>query len=206
MSKIDLVKIAKDVVLEFKAEYDKKTNCEFVGYQLYASILENGDIQTSTRPNVLNEGKECFIIMTHSDLAVTNYYRWYVIKHIDSNGNVHDGYYSNGWHIEISSWGSFSNQVLSLNKEGKCMFSETQGPWENPWEEPVHKLWERFLIFKDCKSIDEIEYIAENFELKEKIIELDSKISALDFAKKRIEIQMKKYESLLDEISKLIKC
>lgn len=205
MDDINFVNIAKEVVLEFKAEYDGKQNCDFVDYQLYISLLENGSIQTSTRPNVLNKGKECIIILTHSDLAVTNYYRWYVIKHIDENGNVHNGYNSNGWHIEISPWGQYSNQVISLSKDNQNLFSEHQGPWENPWDEPFHRLWDFFLLVNKCSSMNEVELIAENYELKEKISKQDEEICGLDFVRKKLEMERNNYRALLKEIKEIIK-
>ena len=202
---IDFVEIAKNVVLEFKAEYDNQKDCDFVGYQLYVSIMEDGSIQTSTRPNVLSKGKECLIILTHSDLAVTNYYRWYVIKYIDENGNVHNGYFSNGWHIEITSWGQFSNQILSLSKDNESLFSESQAPWENPWDEPFHRLWDFYQLVSQCSSMEEVKFIADNYELKEKIKKQNEEISALDFVKKKLEMERDQYRSLFKEMKEMIK-
>lgn len=199
------VEIAKDVVSEFKAEYDNKKDCDFVNYQLYVSLLEDGNIETSTRPYVLNKGKECIIILTHSDLAVTNYYRWYVIKHIDANGNVHNGYFDNGWHIEITSWGQFTNQILSLSKDSQNWFSEHQGPWENPWDEPFQRLWDFYQTVRKCSSMEEVQFIADNYELKEKIKKLNEEICGLDFVKKKLEIENDHYRSLFKEIAKMIK-
>jgi len=200
----NFVEIAKEVVSEFKAEYDNKKDCDFVNYQLYVAIMEDGSIQTSTRPNVLNKGEECLIILTHSDLAVSNYYRWYVIKHIDGNGNVHNGYLHNGWHIEITSWGQYSNQILSLSKDNQNWFSEHQGPWENPWDEPFQRLWNFYKIVKKCSSMEEIQLIADNYELKEKIKKQNEEICGLDFVKKKLEMEREHYRSLFKEMRKMI--
>lgn len=204
MDKIDFVKLAKEIVLEFKEEYDKKEGCEFFGYQLYVSVLENGNIETSTRPEVLRKGNECIIIMTHRDLAITNYYLWYVIKHIDEKGNVHNGYSVEGWNIKISAYGSYSNQRISLSKDNEELYDEVQGDWNNPWDVPLHNLWSFYQIVRKCSSKAEIMYVSENYHLKEKINELNDKISGLEFVKKKLEMEKKQYKSLLKEIKELV--
>lgn len=199
------VEIAKEIVSEFKAGFDSGKNCDFVNYQLYVSILDDGNIQTSTRPNVLNKGKECLIILAYNSLAVTNYYRWYAIKHIDENGNIHEGFNSDVWSIEINWIGSWANKEIILKKEGKELYSVRVWSLDNPLEEPFHKLWDFYKIVKNCSSTEEIHYVAENYELKEKIKKQNEEICALDFVKKKLEMERDQYRSLFKEMKEIIK-
>ena len=146
------IEIAKEVVFEFKTKFDNEKDRDFVNYQLYVSILDDGNIQTSTSPNVLKKGKECLIILAYSSLAVTNYYRWYAIKHIDKNGNIHEGFNSDVWSIEINWIGSWANKQIILKKEGEELYSVGVWSLDNPLEEPFQKLWDFYKIVKNCSS------------------------------------------------------
>jgi hypothetical protein len=199
------IEIAKEVVFEFKTKFDNEKDRDFVNYQLYVSILDDGNIQTSTSPNVLKKGKECLIILAYSSLAVTNYYRWYAIKHIDKNGNIHEGFNSDVWSIEINWIGSWANKQIILKKEGEELYSVGVWSLDNPLEEPFQKLWDFYKIVKNCSSTKEIHYVAENYELKERIKKQDDVIRGLDFVKKKLEMERDQYRSLLKEMKEMIK-
>lgn len=204
MDNLDFVRIATDVVNEFRLSFEGSKSSSFVNTVLYVSIKEDGNIKTSNRSEVLKGSRDCLIILTYNELAITNYYDWYAIRYIDEDGNVHNGYSQNGFTIEIETWGSYSNKRMTLHKNGIGLFDIGKGLYQNPWDEPIHKLWEVYQLVKDCRSDDEAMYIAENVKLKDLIRLKDEKISALDFAKQRIEMQMKEYKKLLDDISRLI--
>lgn len=218
---IDFIEIARTVVKEFKDGYDSENHdsLRYVDIQLYVSILEDGNIRTSSKDEVLWNAKECFIILTYEALAISNFYRWYVIKHIDEYGNVHEGFQDREWSIEISFRGSFSNQVMSLYYQRHWIKDDTPlspieekqefyfvraGQWKCPWDEPFNRLWQVYKIMRECKSNEERALIAENIELKEEVNFLEEKNNGMKFVNERLTKEKKMYKSLLDEIKKLV--
>jgi hypothetical protein len=207
MSIINFETIARRVVQDFKSQYEGEKYQRFVDYQLYVAILKNGQILTSTEVEVFSNPNidDCLIILTFSQLAISNWYNWYKIKHVDSKGNVHEGYEKDGWSISIDKWDTYRNQKLYLNKNHCDVYMISIGANNNPWEVPIQHLWEFIQVANKCNSTKEIQLLGENFKLKEDIEELKDKNIGLELTNKILNKEKELYKSLLDDIKNAIR-
>ena len=203
---IDFVAFAKDVVSEFRESVEREGTSQYVNIPLFVAITENEGIRTSSRPHVLTNATECIVILAYNAKAITNYYMWYAIMHIDANGDVHKGYQKDGWTIGIESFGQLSNQRIFIRKisSTKTPFSLGRGIDSNPWDEPMHEIWPIFCMMTKCKTEREIELLVENFDLRKELKELDSKNKEEELTIRILEKEREQYMSLLDAIKNMV--
>ncbi len=198
MEKIDFVEIATYCVNQFKAAHNSD-NDSYEG-TLYVAVSEDDQVKCSRTPHVLKETNRCLLVHEHSALAYTNYYRWYKIQYIDENGCVTDERLENGYDLDITYSGTYSNKWLRLTHNGVELYSCK--PF--PVEEKIAKVWELYQKVKSIENEKEIKLVANLFKKDEKILELEKEIEGFTYENHLLEQQKKQYQGLLDEIKEMV--
>ena len=182
-------------------EYKKSANTEYSNYvsTLYVSIDRYDETECSYTSHILNDAEKCLLIHTKQELAISNWYKWYSATFINDEGCVLGNNLGNGFKIDISPLGAYSNQVMSLMFENVTLFSCSP-----PWEDSMGKLWSIYQRAKKCESKKSIELFAEIIEKDETILELQNEIKDFKFSNYILEKQNKQYKNLLKEIKELV--
>lgn len=193
MDRIDFVELASYCTNKYRESHNTNSN-SYAG-TLYVAILENNQVLCSRTPHVLKNAEKCILVHQRDQLAVSNYYYWYNIDYIDENGCVSNGNLGDGFSIDVSAWGSFSNQIMSLDYNGSHLF------WCGvPFEDHMPKVWELYTRLKDIPAEKEIKLIADLFRKDEKILDLEKEIEDFKFTNHLLEQERNQYRELLDEI------
>ena len=198
MNKVDFIELANYCVNRYKESHTSQGE-RYEG-TLYAAISEGNNILCSTTPHILGNAKECILIHQRSQVAISNWYSWYFVEYINSEGCVCGGNLGNGFTLNITAWGSFSNQVMSLD------YNETHLYWcDTPWGASLPKVWKLYNRIKDVKSENEIELIVKLFNRDETILELEKEIEDFSFSNNLLKQERDQYKDLLKEIGDIIK-
>lgn len=196
MDKIDFIELATYCTNKYRESHNTNNN-SYAG-TLYVAILEDNQVLCSKTPHVLKNAEKCILVHQRDQLAVSNYY-WYNIDYINDNGCVFNGNLGDGFSIEVSAWGSFSNQIMSLDYNGSHLF------WcRPPFEDHMPKVWELYTRLKDVPAEKEIKLIAELFRKDENILELEKKVEDFTFTNQLLKQERDQYKELLEDIRIII--
>ena len=199
MDKIDFIELATYCVKRYK-EANTGTGQKYES-TLYVAILEGNKILCSTTPHILRNAEQCVLIHQKSQVAISNWYSWYCVEYINPEGCVCGSVLENEFKLKIESWGSFSNQVMSLSYGNDnlnlywCMA---------PFDKGIQKAWKLYSKLKEIKTLSEIKLIAELFMKDEEILELDKKVEDFTFANQLLKQERDQYKDMLDEIKDLL--
>lgn len=197
MDKIDFVELATFCVNRYKESHS--TSSDSYAGTLYVAILEDNSVLCSRTPHVLKNAVKCLLIHQRSELAISNYYLWYNIEFIDDKGCVFDGNLGNGFKLEVSAWGQFSNQMMSL------LYNQSSLYWcSPPFEDHITKVWEIYTRLKDIPTEKEINLIANLFRKDDEILELEKKVEDFTFTNQLLKQERDQYKELLDEIKEMV--
>ena len=197
MNKIDFIELATFCVNRYKESHNSNNN-SYVG-TLYVAILEDNQVLCSKTPHILTNAEKCILVHQRDQLALSNYYYWYNIEFIDENGCVYDGNLGNGYSLGVSAWGTYANQIMSLDYNNSHLF------WcKPPFENCIAKIWGLYIRLKEISSAKEVELVANLFRKDEKILELEKDLEEFRFSNKLLEQERDQYKDLLDEIKQII--
>lgn len=197
MDKIDFVELATYCANKYRESHNTSNN-SYAG-TLYVAILEDNQVLCSRTPHVLKNAEKCILVHQRDQLAISNYYYWYNIEYIDENGCVSNGNLGNDFSIEVTAWGQYSNQIMSLDYNSSHLF------WcRPPFEDHMPKVWELYTRLKDVTTEKEIKLIADLFRKDEKILELEKEIEDFKFTNHLLEQERNQYKELLDEIKEAL--
>ena len=147
----------------------------------------------------MKNATKCILVHQRSELAVSNYYFWYNVEFIDENGCVFDGNLGNGFKLDVSAWGQFSNQMMSL------LYNQSSLYWcRPPFEDHIAKVWEIYSRLKDFSTEKEINLTAELIRKDEKILELEKEVEDFTFTNQLLKQERDQYKELLDEIKEMV--
>lgn len=197
MEGIELLELATYCQNRFREEHNVK-NERYVG-TLFVAISKEDEVTTSTTPHILRNAEQCILIHEWSALAYTNWYSWYCVEYINKEGCVYTKRFDNEFTIQTVASGSYSNQVLQLNYNGRVFYS-----CQLPWERQIAKIWKLYLKLKEIESSKEKELVAELFCKDETILELKKENDDYKFANKLLEQERNQYKALLEEIKKMV--
>ena len=197
MDKIDFIELATFCVNRYKESHNTSSN-SYAG-SLYVAILEDNQVLCSRTPHILKNATKCILVHQRSELAVSNYYFWYNVEFIDENGCVFDGNLGNGFKLDVSAWGQFSNQMMSL------LYNQSSLYWcRPPFEDHISKVWEIYSRLKDFSTEKEINLTAELIRKDEKILELEKEVEDFTFTNQLLKQERDQYKELLDEIKEMV--
>lgn len=196
MNSVDFVDLAIYCQNIYK-DLHKSENDYYVG-TLFIAITEEG-VLTSRTPHILSKAQQCILIHERRTLAVSNYYSWYSIEFIDSNGCVSDGKLDDEFFISIIPFNGFGNQILKLAANGRTYYR-----CKGTWESDIVKVWKLYLRLKDAKTYRERIMIADLFAKDEQILEMEKTIEDFKFTNRLLEQERNQYKSLLNEIKELV--
>ena len=104
--------------------------------------------------------------------------------------------------LKIESWGSFSNQVMSLSYGNDNLNLY----WcKAPFDKGIKKAWELYSKLKEIKTLSEIKLIADLFMKDEKIFELKNKVEDFTFANHLLKLERDQYKDTLKDICDIVK-
>ena len=198
MDRIDFIELAQYCVSVFKEEHNSSSN-HYVR-TLYASISEDNQVKCSITPHVLEMASKCILVHEHSELAVSNFYRWYKVQYIDENGCVFDGNLGGGYTLKVYPYGSYSNMWMGFRLNNTELYS-----CEPPFEDKMAKIWALYLKLKDIKSEKEVKLLADLFRKDERIFELEKEVDGFKYEKHLLELERDQYRDMLDEIKEVLK-
>ena len=197
MDKVDFIEIANYCVNRYKESHNNPENI-YVD-TLYAAITKDNQVLTSSTPHILRNANKCILIHQRSKLALSNWYSWYKIEYINEEGCVFDIELGNGFTLDIMAWGSYANQVMSLDYEGEHIY------WcKRPWTDKLPKVWEMYTKVKDLKTKGEIALIAELFRKDETILKLEKEKEDFKYKEELLKQERDQYKDLLDEIKEMV--
>ena len=199
MDKIDFIELATFCVKRYK-EANTGTGQKYES-TLYVAILEGNKTLCSTTPHILRNAEQCILIHQKSQVAISNWYSWYCVEYINSEGCVCGSVLENEFKLKIESWGSFSNQVMSLSYGNDNLNLY----WcKAPFDKGIQKTWELYSKLKEIKNLSEIKLIADLFKKDEEILELEKKVEGLTFANQLLKQERDQYKDMLDDIKDLL--
>lgn len=193
MANVDFVELAKYCQQKFKEQHEREDE-RYID-TLFVSIGENGSIKHSKTPHVLKDAYQCILVHQKSKLALKYWYGWYSVEFIDDEGCVHGINLDDNYKLYVSSWGSYSNQVMCLDYADNHLY------WfGSPFEKKISQAWELYSKVKDIKNEAEIKLIAELYRKDEQIFELQNGNANLKFTNVLLEQEKQLYQGLLEEI------
>lgn len=201
MAEIDFIELAK--YCQKKNREAHTVDGERYGETLFVSIEDGDALRYSTTPHILCNARQCILVHYWSALAVTNWYSWYQVEFIDSDGCVHGSKLDENFKMSVSSWGTYSNQIMSLSYAGEDLYWFKWNHWDYD-KEKFSKAWELYLRLKDIKTVSEIKLIAELYRKDDKILELEQKNEDLKFSNILLKQEKEQYQELLDEIKEIV--
>ena len=200
MDKIDFIELATFCVNRYK-EAHTGSGERYEG-TLYVAILDDNEVRCSTTPHILRNAEQCILIHHRSQIAISNWYSWYFVEYINAEGSVCGGNLENSFKLKIESWGSFSNQVMSLSYGNDNLNLY----WcKAPFDKGIKKAWELYSKLKEIKTLSEIKLIADLFMKDEKIFELKNKVEDFTFANHLLKLERDQYKDLLKDICDIVK-
>jgi len=200
MEKIDFVELATFCVNRYK-EAHTGSGERYEG-TLYVAILDDNEVRCSTTPHILRNAEQCILIHHKSQIAISNWYSWYFVEYINAEGSVCGGNLENSFMLKIESWGSFSNQVMSLSYGNDNLNLY----WcKAPFDKGIKKAWELYSKIKEIKTLSEIKLIADLFMKDEKIFELNNKVEDFTFANHLLKLERDQYKDILKDICDIVK-
>ena len=200
MDKIDFVELATFCVNRYK-EAHTGSGERYEG-TLYVAILDDNEVRCSTTPHILRNAEQCILIHHRSQIAISNWYSWYFVEYINAEGSVCGGNLENSFMLKIESWGSFSNQVMSLSYGNDNLNLY----WcKAPFDKGIKKAWELYSKIKEIKTLSEIKLIADLFMKDEKIFELNNKVEDFTFANHLLKLERDQYKDILKDICDIVK-
>jgi hypothetical protein len=199
--KINFVEIAEKVVANFRDNISVPELRYYVHNPLFVLIDEEENIRVSFLPDVLNEAKECMIILTYNNKNQGSiyYYPHYKVFRIKDDGMVQEGYSKEGWKIYITGTYYTSPSQILLSKDKTSIFCSH---WKG--EESLYEVWRVYKKCKECETATEAKLIGENSQLLEEIETLKGKNKELELLNKIAETTKKQYKDLLEEIKSLL--
>ena len=199
MDKIDFVELATFCTNRYK-EAHTGTGEKYEG-TLYVAILEGNKILCSTTTHILRNAEQCILIHQKSQVAISNWYSWYCVEYINAEGCVCGSELDKEFKLKIESWGSFSNQVMSLSYGNDNLNLY----WcKAPFDKGIEKTWKLYSKLKEIKTLSEIKLVADLFMKDEKILELEKEVEDITFANQLLKRERDQYKELLDEIKGMV--
>lgn len=195
---VNIKEIAEFCANRFRDSHESE-NRKYVD-TMYVAIFEDDSIQFSYTPHILSEAHKAILIHRYSERAVTNWYWWYNVECIDSNGAV-SGNLDERFSIGTVAYGSYSNQKLRLKMEDEELDNFSL-PVDN--HKRIHELWDLYLGARKCDTLAEARLLAKLNKAYSDNEALKDEIKELQYSEAFIKKQMREYETLLDEIKSLV--
>ncbi|MDD3667637.1 MAG: hypothetical protein PHY75_02660 [Bacteroidales bacterium] len=194
MEGIKLIEMAKYCQEKYKADFSDSKKSKYVN-TLFAAIYADNSIKCSYTPHILQNATKCILI--HKKLS--NWYSWYHVEYIDSDGAVLEGNLGNGYRLSIAACCTYDNQIMSLYKDD---YEVTE--CRPPFEDHLQSIWHLYNRCQECSSISEIKLLSRlyNKELDTSI--LTQKIEDLNLTNKLLEQERDQYKDLLERIKALV--
>ena len=200
---VNFVALAEAEVEKFKSSFNDSQNSNYVDIPLFVAIHEDDDIELGSNPQILKNAVECIIILAYDKLEISNYYDWYKILYIDKEGVVHNGFEKDGWSLTCSFSGSYKMKIMFLNyKEAWISFIHKEGYLR--WDDYFKKLWDKYRYAKSSETVKEALLMCKNYELLQKVDNLQKEIDELKSANQFLEKDNTQYKSILDEIHTIV--
>lgn len=170
MGKIDFVNIVKRLKEEAKDVLPQFPDAFYISITaLYAAIYDDNSFLTSCSTGILDNAKECFLLVYGRNNADAV---WYIFYHIDENGIPHqEGYIDDNWSISIgdSRYGGTSYHHLSLRFDD-CSVDKSEWIYPEDCEKALNDIIGKYLTMKNCKTIEEARLYSEVIALKKEMI------------------------------------
>ena len=201
MQKVNFVELAENIVSNFRDNISVPELRYYVHSPLFVLIDEEENIRVSFLSDVLNEAKECMLILTYNNKnpGSIHYYPHYKVFRIKEDGIVQDGYNKDGWIIQITGTYYTSPSQIQLLKERSTIYCSR---WKG--EESLYDVWNVYKKCKECETATEAKLIGENAQLLERIETLKGANKEMELLNKISETTKKQYKDLLEEIKSLL--
>ena len=170
MGRIDFTNILKQLKDEAKDALPNFPKAFYMSITaLYVAIYDDDSFTTSCSTSILENAKECFLLVYGKNNAEAT---WYVLYYIDEDGIPHqEGYINDKWSLYIreSRYGGTLYHNLSLCFEG---LDVDNSEWLNPkdCEKALNEIIGKYLTMKKCKTIEEARLYSEVLAIKKEMI------------------------------------
>lgn len=199
---MSIKEIAYNIIDDFKKWTKEGEETAFVNETLYIAIDKDNNIKVSMASNVLDDAYEAILILVYTQREYSNWYCWYKIFHIDSDGEVMNDYYNGKFRISRSCINGYINQYIDLLYDNTKIYSFRIS--HSTWSGEFKKLWNLLNITMQLKTKDEILLACKLYRSNSANADQQSKIEELCQREYLLESQLKEYRGLLDEFKSLL--
>ena len=196
-SNIDFYDLALYCVEEYKNGLDKERS-KYID-TTFVSIDIDNNLKKSKTPHILRNAEKVLLIHKKTERACTNWYYWYEVKFIDSDGCVHVNSIDDDFELSIIASGNFASQYIRLETAKTRLYSE---PYDDSL---IDKIWSLYLKCKECKTLNEMKLVSRLASQDENILSLKKELDSQNYSTMLIEKERDLYKSLLDDINQMLK-
>ncbi|MCI9172527.1 hypothetical protein [uncultured Duncaniella sp.] len=199
---MNIKEISYQIIENFKIGLKDRKHTIYMNEMLYIAIDIERNIKVSITSNILENAYEAILILAYEELAVINYYYWYNVYHINSEGEVSKDYQNDKFRISHSCINGYKNQYIDLLYDNTKIYSFRIS--HSTWSGEFKKLWSLFNITRQLKTEDEILLACKLYRSNSANADQQSKIEELCQREYLLESQLKEYRGLLDEFKSLL--
>ena len=173
---------------------------------LYVSIREDDSIKMSQTPHILKKTKQCILIHSWQQLAVTNSYDNYYLQCINQNGEVLLNKLDDDYSVYIYPSTSKCWARISLTRNSSKIYES------DIWLNGEKILSQRFSYVwylykrsrKECNTLEESKLLGKLAQTEQTVKELESKLVDHSVREQLLMAEVLQYRLLLDEIKRLV--
>lgn len=207
-NKFDLMEIAEACVS--KVQYRCENTKGMSDYDVfYASIMEDGELVTSSMPHVLKGSDVGIVIHRWYQLAVTLSYDNYLIQIIKSNGEVLDGKIDDDYTIRIAASTYDHPAKLWLIYKDKYVYKigreYISGNYAQAWENSLKFVWALYQkCRKHCNTAYECELMGKLADTEKSMQALEDKLTEAKMKDLYLQEELKQYRDMMDQLAEII--
>lgn len=194
---IDFYDLALFCVEEFKNALNKEKS-NYID-TTFVSIDNDNNLWKSKTPHILKNAEKALLIHKKTERAYTNWYIWYKVEFIDSDGCVHANSIDDEFELRISANGEFANQCISLSAYQTVFYCKLYD------DSLIDTVWSLYVKCKECKTLNEMKLVSLLAKQDESILSLKKELDNQTFSTMLIEKERNLYKSLLDDISLMVR-
>ena len=199
MGEINFIELATFCQNEKKEAYEKMNDTNYA-YTLFVAITEDNQVLTSRTAHILANAHKCILIHARSSLAISKWYNWYDVQFINDQGQVLKDALDEEFTLDISAWGSYANQKITISADGERYFSASM-----PCDDSITNFWKLYLRLKEAKTRTERKLISNLFKKDQTILELEKEVEDFKFKTQLLEDEKAMYKELIKEIQSIVK-
>ena len=174
-----------------------KENSKYIDTS-FVSMNKNNEIKISKTPHILKDAVQCILIHEWQKKEISNWYSWYNIEFINSDGCVHNNQLDGNFKLFINFKSNLSNHIMYLKKDDVIIYS-----CKYPCEDQIRIIWNLYLKCKECGSTREAELLGKLAEKDETIVDLNKRLADLNFATSIMQDEVIIYKEILEKVKSL---